>query len=155
MGTEAPGGWWDRTGWPVLMGTIIAVGTFAAYLDIGLLGCLITLLFMELSVGPAGWLLLAEVGKPGLRAVLELGPAFAVALLTVMGLTWSLGVWAVLPGLVAALSSPLLRAPARRALVRRYGSDRAEMRRQFEGIVAHSLADPGADSSDPGEAGRR
>ena len=153
MSTEASGGFWDRTGWFVLMGAITAVGTFSAYLDIGLLGCLITLLFMELSVGPAGWLLLAEVGKPGIRAVLELGPAFAVALLTVMGLTWSLGVWAIVPALIALSTSPLLRRPARRELVRRYGSDRAEMRREFEGIVAHSL-DPGADSTGPGEAGR-
>src|SRR3954447_7824836 len=150
MSTEAPGGFWDRTGWPVLMGTITAVGLFSAYVDIGFLGCAITLLFMELSVGPAGWLLLAEVGKPGLRAVLELGPAFALALLTVMGLTWSMGAWSVLPALVAVLSSPLLRASARRDLVRRYGSDRAEVRREFEGIVAHSLGDPEAESSGQG-----
>ena len=152
MSTEAPGGFWDRTGWFVLIGTITAVGTFAAYLHIGMLGCLITLLFMELSVGPAGWLLLAEVGKPGIRAALELAPAFAVGLLTVMGLTWSVGVWTVPLALVAVATSPLFRASERRDLVRRYGSDRAEMRREFEGIVAHSL-DPGADW--PGETGRR
>src|SRR4051794_27450046 len=118
MSVEAPEGFWNHIGWPVLAGTIVAVGTFAAYVDIGLLGCLVTLLFMELSVGPAGWLMLNEVGKPGIRAVVELGPALAVALLTIMGLTWSLGVWALVPALVAGLSSPFFKASARRQVVR-------------------------------------
>jgi hypothetical protein len=151
MRGHASGGFWDRTGWAVLTGAVAAVGLVSAYEAMGPAGCGITLLFAELSAGPTGWLILAGVGRPGERAVLELAPAFAAALLAVAGLTWSCGLWSLAVCAVVVLTSPFLRAPARRDVMRRYGSDRAEVRREFDGIVARSFADPGATSSGSGD----
>lgn len=146
MHDEASGGFWDRTGWGIFTGAVTAAGLVGAQAEVGTLGCLVVFVFLEVGVGVPGWLWLAQLGKPGALAVVELAPAFTLAALTVMGWALSWGLW-TLPVLTAVvLTSPFLKASVRREVARHYGSDQAAVRRQFDEIVARSLADPGASS---------
>lgn len=130
---------WYDVGWPLLAGLVGALGLILAYLGIGLLGSVVAFALMELTVAPTAWSLMTEAGRPGRPAIVELAPACALATVVTLGLVDGLGGWAVpLLALVVA-TSPLMGQQRRRAWVRRYGSDRAEVRREFDEIVAHGF----------------
>ena len=130
---------WYDAGWPLLAGLVGALGLILAYLGIGLLGSVVAFALMELTVAPTAWSLMTEAGRPGRPAIFELAPACALATVVTLGLVDGLGGWAVpLVALVVA-TSPLMEQQRRRAWVRRYGSDRGEMRREFDEIVAHGF----------------
>jgi hypothetical protein len=133
---------WYDVGWPVLAGTVTAVGVVAAYLGIGLLATVAAFLLMELTVAPTAWSILTDMGRPGRVAVVELAPAVALGTVVMLGLVeWS-GAWAVPLMLLVVGTSPLVERGRRRSLIARYGSQRAETRRQFEDIVAHAFTSP-------------
>jgi hypothetical protein len=134
---------WYDAGWPVLAGTVTAVGVVAAYVEIGLLGTVAAFLLMELTVAPTAWSILTDMGRPGRPAVVELAPVSALATVVTLGLVGWLNAWAVPVLLLVVVTSPLLQPRRRQGLAARYGSRRAETRRQFDEIVAHGLTGPG------------
>lgn len=130
---------WYDVAWPVLAGTVAAAGVILAYLDIGLVGTVVAFGLMELTVAPTAWSLMTEAGRSGRPAVFELAPACALATVVALGLVGGIGVWAIPVLALVLVTSPLAQEQRRRAWVRRYGSDRAEMRREFDDIVAHGF----------------
>lgn len=134
---------WYDVGWPVLAGTVTAIGVVAAYMGIGLLGTVAAFLLMELTVAPTAWSVLTDMGRPGRTAVVELAPACALATVVLLGLVGSMGVWALPVLLLVAVTSPLLESRRRGRLAARYGSRRAATNRRFEEIVAHGFTAPG------------
>lgn len=130
---------WYDVAWPVLAGTVAAAGVILAYLDIGLVGTVVAFGLMELTVAPTAWSLMTEAGRSGRPAVFELAPACALATVVALGLVGGIGVWAIPVLALVLATSPLAQEQRRRAWVRRYGSDRAEMRREFDDIVAHGF----------------
>jgi len=142
---------WYDAGWPVLAGTVTAVGVVSAYVEIGLLGTVAAFLLMELTVAPTAWSILTDMGRPGRPAVLELAPVCALATVVTVGLVGWMGVWSVPVLLAVVLSSPLLQRRRRQGLAARYGSRSAETRRKFDEIVAHGFGAPGdSDHTFPG-----
>lgn len=142
---------WYDVSWPVLAGTVTAVGVVSAYVQIGPLGTVAAFLLMELTVAPTAWSILTDMGRPGGPAVFELAPVCALATVVTVGLVGWMGVWSVPVLLVVVLSSPLLDRRRRQGLAARYGSRRAETRRKFDEIVAHGFAAPGdSDHTFPG-----
>lgn len=135
-----------------MIGLLTALGLVSAYAEVGAGGFVVTFVFVEVSVGWLGWLLLNQAGKPGLPAVVELGPAFTAGALTVAGLCWSFSWWAMAMLTFAVVTAPYVKTSARREAIRDYGSDLHEMRQQFEEIVAHGFADPGTASPGAAEA---
>ena len=131
---------WYDVGWPVLAGTVAASGVVAAYLEIGLLGTVAAFLLTELTVAPTAWSILTDLGRPGRPAVLELAPVCALATVVALGLVSAMSGWSIPVFLVVLVTSPLLDRRCRRVLATRYGSQRAETRRQFDEIVAHAFA---------------
>ena len=149
--TDRPRSPWYDVGWPVLAGTVTAVGVVSAYVEIGLLGTVAAFLLMELTVAPTAWSILTDLGRPGRPAVVELAPVCALATVVTLGLVGWMSAWSVPVLLLVVLTSPLLDRRRRRGLAERYGSRRAETRRQFDEIVAHGFAAPGdGDHTFPG-----
>lgn len=139
---------WYDVGWPILAGLVGAAGVILTYAGIGLLGTVVVFVLMEITVAPTAWSLMTEARRSGWPAILELGPACALATVVTIGLVDGLGIWAVpLLALVAA-TSPLLQRARRSTLVRRYGSDRAAMRREFDEIVAYGFDPDHTDRTD-------
>lgn len=136
---------WYDVGWPLLAGLVGALGLILAYLGIGLVGTVVAFALMELTVAPTAWSLMTEAGRPGRPAILEVAPACALVTVVAIGLVDGLELWALPLMALVVLTSPLLLEQRRRAWVRRYGSDRAEMRREFDEIVAHGF---GSDRTD-------
>jgi hypothetical protein len=137
---------WYDVGWPLVAGLVGAAGLALAYVGIGLLGTVVVFALMYLTVAPIAWSLLTEEGRPGTPAIFELAPACALATVIVLGLVSGLGGW-TLPVLTLVVATcPLLREPRRRALLLRYGSDRSEVHREFEEIVALSFGTERTDS---------
>lgn len=137
---------WYDVGWPLLAGLVAAAGVLLAYVGLGLVGTVIAFTLMELTVAPTAWSLMTEAGRSGRPAIFELAPACALATVVTLGLVDGMGVWAVpLLALVGA-TSPLLQEQRRRAWVRRYGSDRGDVRREFDEIVAHSFGNDRTES---------
>jgi hypothetical protein len=134
------GNLWYDVGWPVLAGTVAACGVVAAYVEIGLLGTVAAFLLMELTVAPTTWSILTDLGRPGRPAVMELAPVCALATVVALGLVSWMGVWSIPVFLIVLGTSPVLDRRRRSMLAARYGSRRAETRRQFEEIVAHAFA---------------
>jgi hypothetical protein len=130
---------WYDVAWPALAGTVAAAGVILAYLDIGLVGTVVAFGLMELTVAPTAWSLMTEAGRSGRPAIFELAPACALATVVALGLFGGIGVWAIPVLALVLVTSPLGQEQRRRAWVRRYGSDRAEMRREFDDIVAHGF----------------
>jgi hypothetical protein len=128
---------WYDVGWPLLAGLVAAAGVLLAYRGIGLVGTVVAFALMELTVAPTAWSLMTEAGRSGRPAIFELAPACALATVVTLGLVDRIGVWALPLLVLVAATSPLAQQQRRRAWVRRYGSDRAEMRREFDEIVAH------------------
>jgi hypothetical protein len=139
MATRSRRSIWYDVGWPLLAGLVAAAGVLLAYLGIGLAGTVVAFALMELTVAPTAWSLMTEAGRSGRPAIFELAPTCALATVVTLGLVDGIGAWAVPVLVLVAATSPLLQGQRRRAWVRRYGSDRAEMRRQFDEIVAHSF----------------
>jgi hypothetical protein len=137
---------WYDVGWPLLAGLVAAVGVLLAFRGIGLVGTVVAFALMELTVAPTAWSLMTEAGRSGRPAIFELAPACALATVITLGLVDGMGVWAVPLLVLVAATSPLARQERRRSWVRRYGSDRAEMRREFDEIVAHGF---GSDRTEP------
>ncbi len=133
---------WYDAGWPVLAGTVTAVGVVAAYAEIGLLGTVAAFLLMELTVAPTAWSILTDMGRPGRPAVIEFAPVCALATVVTLGLVGWMDVWSVPVLLLVLTTSPLLDRRRRQGLAARYGSRRAETRRRFEEIVAHEFVGP-------------
>jgi hypothetical protein len=136
---------WYDVAWPVLAGAVAAAGVILAYLAIGLVGTVVAFGLMELTVAPTAWSLMTEAGRSGRPAIFELAPACALATVVALGLVGGIGVWAIPVLALVLVTSPLAQEQRRRAWVRRYGSDRAEMRREFDDIVAHGF---GSDRSE-------
>jgi hypothetical protein len=139
--SRAPHAWFD-VGWPVLAGLVAAVGVVAAYRSLGLFAVVAAFVLVELTVAPTAWSIVTELGKPGRPAIVEIGPACALAVVVLMGLVGALGGWSLLLVALVVLTSPLVQRQGRERIVRRYGSDRAETRRAFDEIVAHSWTAP-------------
>ena len=135
--SRTPLSWYD-VAWPVLAGIVAAVGVVAAVRNVGLLGVVAAFVLVELTVAPTAWSIVTELGKPGRPAIVELGPAAALAVVVLMGLVGAFGGWSLALVALVVLTSPLMQRRGRQRLVRRYGSDRAATRRAFEEIVAHS-----------------
>jgi cytochrome c-type biogenesis protein CcmH/NrfF len=57
-----------------------------------------------------------------------------------------MGVWGLPVLLLVLVTSPFLQQRRRRTLISRYGSDRAEMRREFDEIVAQSFGNDRTES---------
>jgi hypothetical protein len=126
-------------GWALVAGLAGAAGLLLAYLDIGLLGTVVAFALMEVTVAPVAWSLMTEEGRPGRAAIFELAPACALATVVTLGLVSGLGIWALPVVALVVGTCPLLLARNRRAWLRRYGSDRSEMRCEFDEIVALSF----------------
>jgi hypothetical protein len=137
---------WYDVGWPLLAGLVAAAGVLLAYLGIGLVGTVVAFTLMELTVAPTAWSLMTEAGRSGRPAIFELAPACALATVVTLGLVDGMGVWAVPLLALVAGTSPLLQEQRRRAWVRRYGSDRGEVRREFDEIVAYSYGNDRTES---------
>lgn len=129
---------WYDVGWPILAGLVAAVGVVAAYRDLGLFAVVTAFVLIELTVAPTVWSIVTEMGRPGRPAILEVGPASALAVVALMGLVGIVGIWSLALVALVALTSPLMSRRGRQRVLRRYGSDRAETRRVFDDIVAHS-----------------
>ena len=133
---------WYDVGWPVLAGVVAAVGVVAAYRILGLFAVVAAFVLVELTVAPTAWSIVTELGKPGRPAIVEVGPACALAVVVLMGLVGTLGGWSLALVAPVVLTSPIMQRRGRERIVRRYGSDRAETRRAFDEIVAHSWTAP-------------
>ena len=133
---------WYDVGWPVLAGTVAAVGVVAAYAAIGVLGTVAAVQLKELTLAPTAWSILTDMGRPGRPAVIELAPVCALATVVAIGLVGWMSVWSVPVALLVVLTSPLLDRRRRRELASRYGSRSAETRRRFDEIVAHGFTTP-------------
>jgi len=141
---------WCDVGWPVLAGSVSAAGVVAAYMGIGLLGTVAAFLLMGLTVAPTAWSILTDMGRPGRPAVVELAPVCALATVVMIGLVGWLGVWSLPVLLLVVATSPVIEGRRRDRLASRYGSGRAETRRRFDEIVAHSFT-PERDDRPPGD----
>lgn len=133
---------WYDVGWPLLAGVVGAAGVVLAYFGIGLVGTVGTVVafaLMELTVAPTAWSLMTEAGRSGRPAIFELAPACALVTVVTLGLVGGMGVWAVPVLALVLVTSPLAQGQRRRAWLRRYGSDRAEVRQEFDEIVALSF----------------
>jgi hypothetical protein len=130
---------WYDVGWALVAGLVGAAGLLLAYLGMGLLGTVVAFALMELTVAPIAWSLMTEAGRSGRPAILELAPMSALATVVTLGLVDGLGFWAFGVLALVVATCPLLREGRRRALLHRYGSDRSEMRSEFEAIVALSF----------------
>jgi hypothetical protein len=146
MGNRTDRSVWYDVGWPLLAGLVSAVGVILSYVEIGLAGTVVAFVLMELTVAPTAWSLMTEAGRSGRPAIFELAPAFALGTVVTLGLVNGMGVWGLPVLLLVLVTSPLLQQRRRRTLIGRYGSDRAEMRREFDDIVAHSFGNDRTES---------
>jgi hypothetical protein len=146
MGNRTDRSVWYDVGWPLLAGLVSAVGVILSYVEIGLAGTVVAFVLMELTVAPTAWSLMTEAGRSGRPAIFELAPAFALGTVVTLGLVNGMGVWGLPVLLLMLVTSPLLQQRRRRTLIGRYGSDRAEMRREFDDIVAHSFGNDRTES---------
>jgi hypothetical protein len=146
MGNRTERNVWYDVGWPLLAGVVSAVGVILSYVEIGLAGTVVAFVLMELTVAPTAWSLMTEAGRFGRPAIFELAPAFALATVVTLGLVNGMGVWGLPVLLLVLVTSPFLQQRRRRTLISRYGSDRAEMRREFDEIVAQSFGNDRTES---------
>jgi hypothetical protein len=146
MGNRTERNVWYDVGWPLLAGVVSAVGVILSYVEIGLAGTVVAFVLMELTVAPTAWSLMTEAGRSGRPAIFELAPAFAPATVVTLGLVNGMGVWGLPVLLLVLVTSPFLQQRRRRTLISRYGSDRAEMRREFDEIVAQSFGNDRTES---------
>lgn len=146
MGNRTDRSVWYDVGWPLLAGLVSAVGVILSYVEIGLAGTVVAFVLMELTVAPTAWSLMTEAGRSGRPAIFELAPAFALGTVVTLGLVNGMGVWGLPVLLLMLVTSPLLQQRRRRTLIGRYGSDRAEMRREFDDIVSHSFGNDRTES---------
>jgi hypothetical protein len=146
MGTRNERSIWYDVGWPLLAGLVAAAGVLLAYRGIGLVGTVVAFALMELTVAPTAWSLMTEAGRSGRPAIFELAPACALATVVTLGLADGIGGWAVPLLVLVAATSPIVQQQRRRSWVHRYGSDRAEMRREFDEIVAHGFGNDRTES---------
>jgi len=139
-GTRISHLWYD-VGWPVLAGLVAAVGVIAAYRTLGLLAVVAAFALMELTIAPTAWSIVTEMGRPGAPAIFQVGPACALGTVVVIGLIGSWGAWGLpVIGLVA-FTSPWVRRRAPQETTPT-DTERAETRRAFDDIMAHSWALP-------------
>jgi hypothetical protein len=134
---------WFDVGWPLLAGTVTAVGLIAAYLWMGLVTTAIALALLELTVAPVAWSILSELDYPTHEVILRISPIAAVGGLSLVGLVSAFSGWSLVMAAVVVMTSPLVKGWSRvgtRGMLVRYGvNSRTETRRRFDDIVAHGF----------------
>lgn len=96
---------WTRNLWPVLGGTVTAVGVFGAGRAYGLLGLLMASVILSPFAVVTAWGLADELGIRRSRVV-PIGLEATLILLVLLGLSELLGNYGLLMGAVTGLSSP-------------------------------------------------
>jgi hypothetical protein len=130
---------WDDLGWPLLAGTVVATGLWAAYLALGAVFVVAFIVVLDLAITPLAQGLGGACGKSARRATTVVAPAWAVGAAVCLGLASALRGWTpiIMVGLV--LTAPTTRAlllDARRRAARHTGQPgphrRDERRRREE-----------------------
>jgi len=144
---------WDDLAWPVLAGTVVAVGLWTAYVALGAVFVVAFIVVLDLAITPLAQGIGGAFGGSARRATTVVAPVWAVGAVVSLGLASAFRGWAPVMLLGLVLTAPSTRSlllQARRA-ARRTGeagpqrrderSSREEARRA---LMTRSLARNGS-----------
>jgi hypothetical protein len=120
---------WDETAWPVLAGTVVAVGVWSACVTLGAVFVLALFVVLDLAITPLVQGLGAAVGTQKRRAVLVVAPRWALATIVCLGLAGAFRGWPMLLIIACVLAVTLTARSTRRVLAGALDSTRSAARR--------------------------
>jgi hypothetical protein len=132
---------WDEVLWPVLAGSVTAVGLLCAHVGWGPTWVATTLFSLVLGLMPLAWAVgEASRGRSPAWVMATLAPTWAVAVLAMVGLSSAVGGWSVLAPLAIALTACRVRRLAARTVTwAREGAQTMRTRWEFHQIITHGM----------------